>query len=169
MAKITRNLVELIGIADSLPENPMYFKEIAIPETVTIPCQKPDIEQLLSAMVDPEIISVRLVETAKAISDEGQNLSGCKLVVELRLKQKIKYVADEPTQSVHVAEFLTKLKSVFVVIPCQINGNEVCELIRRNRITVTPYVEDIFVQMRDKRTVFKNITLLLDVTFRLPN
>jgi hypothetical protein len=168
MAKITKNLVELIGIADSLPENPMYFKEVALPETLVIPSQKPDIEQLLSVMVDPEVISVRLVDTAKAISDEGQNLSGCKLVVELRLREKVKYVADEPTQSVHVAEFLTQLKSVFIVVPCEINGNQVCELIRRNRVNVTPYVEDIFAQMRDKRTVFKNITLLLDVTFRLP-
>lgn len=166
MAKITRNLVELIGIADSLPENPVYFKEVAIPETVTIPCQKPDIEQLLAVMVEPEIVSVRLVETPIAVSDEGQNLSGCKLVIELRLRQKIKYVADEPTQSVHVAEFENVFKSIFVVVPCEIDGMRVCDLIRRNRVNVTPFIEDIFAQMRDKRRVFKNITLFVNVTFR---
>lgn len=166
MAKVIKDLVEYIGIADSLPENPLYFKEVSIPETVTIPPQKPDIEQILAVMIEPKVVSIRLVETPVGLSNENQNLSGCKLVMELKLQQKVKYVADVPCQSVHVAEFESIFKSIFVVIPCEVNGQRVCDLLRKNRIVVTPYIEDIFAKMLDERTVFKNTTLFLNVTFR---
>lgn len=166
MAKIIKDLVEYIGISDTLPANPLYFKEISIPETVTIPPQKPDIEQLLAVMIEPEIVSVRLIETPVGVSNESQNLSGCKLVMELRLHQKVKYVADEPCQSVHVAEFESVFKSIFVVIPCEVNGVKVCELMRKNKVIIKPYIEDIFAKMMDERTVFKNTTLFLNVTFK---
>lgn len=166
MAKIMRGLVEYIGIADTLPTNPQYFTEVAIPETLQIPCQKPPMEQILTVMAEAKVVSTRLVETDKAISDEGQKLSGCKLVIELRLHEKVKYVADEPTQSVHVAEYESQYKSVFVVIPCQIDGTNVCELIRRNRYNVNVYIEDIYAEMTGPKTIFKNITVLVDVVFR---
>ncbi|MCW6087625.1 DUF3794 domain-containing protein [Clostridium sporogenes] len=166
MAKIMRNLVEYIGIADSLPTNPKYFKELTVQEDLVIPMQKPDIEQLLGVMVEAEVISTRLIETEKGISDEGQNLSGCKLIIELKLHEKVKYVADEPTQSVHVAEYESQYKSVFVVVPCEINGTDVCELVRRNKMSVNVYIEDIYAEMVDCRNIFKNITLLVDVMVR---
>lgn len=166
MAKIMRNLIEYIGLADTLPENPKYFTELSMPENLVIPKQKPDIEQILAVMAEAEVISTRLVETEKAISDEGQNLSGCKVIVELRLHEKVKYVADEPTQSVHVAEYESQYKSVFIVVPCQIQGRDVCELIRKKRMGVNVYIEDIYAEMIDCRNIFKNVTLLVDVVFR---
>lgn len=166
MAKIVRGLVEYIGIADTFPTNPKYFTEITLPETLQIPCQKPEIEQLLSIIAAAEVVSTRLVETEKAISDEGQNLSGCKLVIELKLHEKVKYVANEPTQSVHVAEYESQFKSVFVVIPCEINGTKACELIRKNKVNVNAYIEDIYAEMTGPKSIFKNITVLVDVVFR---
>lgn len=166
MAKIMRDLVEYIGIADSLPTNPKYFKELTVQEDLVIPMQKPDIEQLLGVMVEAEVISTRLIETERGLSDEGQNLSGCKLIIELKLHEKVKYVADEPTQSVHVAEYESQYKSVFVVVPCEIDGTDACELVRRNKMSVNVYIEDIYAEMVDCRNIFKNITLLVDVVFR---
>lgn len=166
MVKFNRELVEGIGISPDLPENPMYFTEVTIPEILKIPEQKPDMEQLLAVIVQPKIVSVRVVDTPCALSYEGQHLSGYKLVIEMMLWEKIKYVADEPTQSVHAAEYEQVLKSVFVVVPCEFGGKKLKDLLRTNRIVVTPYVEDIYGEMRDKRTIFKNIALLIDVTFR---
>lgn len=165
MAKVIRGCVEGVGIADNLPENLKYFTQTTISETLTIPYPKPDMEQLLTVMVCIEVVSVKAVETAKGLSNEGQNLTGCKLVVELKLNEKIKYVADEPTQPVHAAHFEQVLKSIFIVIPCEINGERICDLIRRNKVLVKPYIEDIYGMMLDKRTIFKNIILLVDVKF----
>lgn len=165
MASVIRNLVEGIGIANSFPEDPKYFTQVSVEEILTIPRPKPDMEQLLSVTVDTVVESVRLIETPMALSNEGQFLSGCKLVIELRLKEKVKYVADEPTQTVHAAHY-ENLKSVFVIVPCELDGVPISELFENNRIFVTPYIEDIYAEMLDKRTIFKNITIFINAKIR---
>jgi len=159
------NSVKVNGIAQQLPEDPIYFTQISIPETLTIPCEKPDMEQLVSVTVEAEIIALHLIDTPCIKSYEGQLLSGKKLIMELRLIEKIIYVADEPTQPVHAAHFDKTLKSVFIVVPKEIEGTPIETLLSQKKIKVTPYIEDIFAMQRDSKTVFKNITMLLDVTF----
>jgi len=169
MANVTTNSVEGIGITsfEDLPTNPLWFTQIAIPEIVEIPCVKPDIEELLSIMVEANVISVRLVRTPVDVTSiEGQHLSGCKLVVELELNQKVKYIADEPTQSVHAAHFRNVFSSIFVVVPCNINGVPTETLLEQGKLVISPYIEDIYGEKRGKKEVFKNITLLIDVTVR---
>lgn len=165
MGSTVKNLVEGIGIATSFPKDPKYFTQLSIPETLTIPSPKPDMEQLLSVTVDTVIESIKLIDTPVALSNEGQHLSGCKLVIEIKLREKIKYVADEPTQTVHAAHFENVLKSVFVIVPCEVNGQSTKNLLSKNKVIVTPYIEDIYAEMTDKRTIFKNVTLFIDVKF----
>lgn len=174
MSNVVRGLVEGIGIAASLPEHLDCFTEETFPETIVIPCEKPDMEQLLSVMVDVEVVSVRVAKTpVEVTSPEGQHLTGRKLIIELKLREKVKYVADEPTQSVHAAHYENVLKSVFVVVhsvmypPSGAAGIPIEELLRLNRVIVTPYVEDIYAKMVDCRTIFKNIAILIDVKFNL--
>lgn len=159
------NLMEGIGISHSFPINPKYFTQLSIPETLSIPDLKPDMEQLLSVTVDVVIESVKLIETPIALSNEGQNLSGCKLIIELRLRELIKYVADEPRQKVHSTHYDNVSKSVFVIVPCEVEGYSVKDLLKKNRVTITPYIEDIFAEMLSKRKIFKNTTILVDVKF----
>lgn len=166
MDYVTKNLIEVIGVSDSFPDNPEYFAQVAIPETLVIPKEKPDMEQLLSIIVEPVIESVKLVETPLAISNEGQFLSGCKIVVELKLREKVKYVADEPTQTVHAAHFENVFKSIFIIVPCEINGIPIERLLQQNKVIVQPYIEDIYAEMTDERTIFKNITVFVNVKFR---
>ncbi|PKM90808.1 MAG: hypothetical protein CVU87_01170 [Firmicutes bacterium HGW-Firmicutes-12] len=162
----TKNtLIQGIGIAEVLPQNPVYFTEIAIPETVTIPEEKPDMEMILSCMVEAVVISIRLIQTPCIKSYEGQLLSGRKLIIELKLDQKITYVANVEDQSEHSAHFENLNNSVFVVVPQRIANTPIEDFIKKGRFIVTPYIEDIYCEMLDSRTVFKNITLLLDVTF----
>lgn len=165
MKSIAGNMVEGIGISPSLPVNPKYFTQVSIPETLVIPYPKPDMEQLLSVAAEPVVESFKLIETPVALSNEGQYLSGCKLIIELKLREKIKYVADEPTQTVHAAHYENVLKSIFVIIPCEVNGIPVEKFFDRKKVVITPYIEDIYAEMVDKRTIFKNITILVDVKF----
>ncbi|MGL4772521.1 MAG: hypothetical protein ACRC2K_03055 [Clostridium sp.] len=146
------------------PKDAQYFKEEEILEILTIPCQKPDIENILSVIVSAEVENIRVIDTEVGKSNEGQNLTGKKLVVELRLKEKVTYVADECTQSVHAAHY-ENLKSFFVIIPNDVNGNDVCDLIRANRININPYVEAVHTRMLDNRTIFKCVLIFIDVKF----
>lgn len=151
------------GVSQELPINPKYFAQVSVPETIIIPEQKPDIEQIISVTVDTAIESLRIVDTPCVKSFEGQSLSGKKLIVELKLIEKVIYVADEPTQSAHAAHFENTFKSIFVMVPKTVNHAAIEDLFQQGRLIVTPYIEDIYAELIDARKIFKNITLLLDV------
>lgn len=173
MSNVVRQGVEGIGISPSFPElcqkSDAYFTEVAIPETVRIPDIKPEMEELLSVMVDAKIVSLRIINTPIGKSQEGQVLTGKKLSIELELRQKVKYIANEPTQSVHAAHFEKKVSSLWIVVPKTVcvDGKEIPieTLLLQGKLNVKPYIEDIYGEQLDRRTIFKNITVLINVTF----
>lgn len=159
------NRITGVGIAKDLPEKVTYFQEACLLEDLSVPSEKPDIDNIISVMVDAQIMDYKLIETPIALSYEGQNLSGQKLVVEVILHEKVRYVADSPCQSIHAFHNSDTMKSLFVVIPSEIDGVRVCDLIRKRKFSVTPYVEDIYSIKKDCRTVTNYVTLLVDVKF----
>lgn len=155
MASNVKNLIEISGIADSLPISPTIFKQFTVQETLVLPEAKPDIEQIVKVIAQIEIDCVKVIRTTTGISLEGQMLTGFKAIVEGEIVQKIEYVADECTQSVHAAHFSVPF-STFIVLPDT--------YILGTPVTVKGYIEDIFVEKIDKRSIFKNVILLLNAT-----
>lgn len=157
MSSVMRNFIEVVGInTDCIPENISTFKQFNIEETVCIPSQKPDIEQVLKVISNVEIISTRVIKTPVGTSLEGEILTGWKVVVEGQLEQVVQYVANCPDQPSHAAEFIVPF-STFVVLPE--------DFVIGTPITVTPFIEDIYVEQLDLRCIFKNTTLLVTVEF----
>jgi len=154
MGSIVRGLIDYSGIANKneFPENPTLFKQFTVQEDLEIPCVKPDIEQILRVIAEVVITHTRVITTPVSTSYEGQVLTGKKLIVEGELVQKIEYVADEPTQSVHAAHFTVPF-STYIVLDGDVDE---C-----NIVTVVPYIEDIYIQQIDKRRLFKNVALFL--------
>lgn len=155
MASIVKNLIEFSGLADSLPVNPTVFKQFTVQETLELPEAKPDIEQIVKVLAQIEINSTRVIRTPAGRSLEGQILTGYKLAVEGEIRQKIEYAADERAQSVHAAHFNVPF-SAFIVLPSAYRLS--------SPVTVTGYIEDMFVELIDKRTIFKNAIVFLDAT-----
>ncbi len=149
----------------TLPETVEHFKEELVCELLPIPEEKPDMERLLNVMVWPEVKKIDIVETEKGYSNEGQRLGGVKLLVEVLLKEKVTYVADRKEQSVHGAHYNT-IKSMFITLPEEIDGNKVCGLLRQNKIRVIPHLETVYSRMLDKRNVHKCVLLLLELKIR---
>lgn len=139
-----------------------YFSQISVEEIFQIPPQKPDSEQLLKTIVDPEIIAIRFVDTLIGKSYEGQKLSGKKAVFELKFKQKTLYVAKESEQSIHGVEneFLT---SAYIVIPPQLEGTSLDKLFKQKLLIPKITIEDVFVKQLDCRSIFKNITVYIEL------
>lgn len=166
MNQLKKRDVKGIGVAKCFPKNPKYFTEENFSQVFTLPCQKPDIESILSVNADVNIISIRLVDTPKGLSNEGQNLSGCKAVIEIKILYKIKYVANLITQPVHAAHFENVIRSIFIIVPCEVNGECIKDLFKRNKVVVTPYIEDIYFKAIDLRKIYTNITLFLDFVIK---
>lgn len=169
MATKVYDLIAYSGLADSLPDytlktNPV-FKEINVDEILEIPEQKPDIEQIVRVLVKVNILCTKVIETPVSIdpttkkrvetmSIDGTILTGFKVAVLGQLDQKIEYVADKPTQSVHSAHNSVPF-CTHIVLPQNFEQDQ--------SISVTPYIEDIYVHQNEGRKIFKNVTLLLDV------
>ncbi len=145
-----------------LPKEVENFKEELICEILPIPKQKPDIKNVIDVMVWPEITKYKLIKTQKGYSNEGKKLDGHKLVVEVKLKEKLTYVADECTNAIHGVHYNT-IKSVELVLPEEIDGEKVCELVKLNKLNIIPYLEEVFVRKLDCRNAHKCVMLLLNV------
>lgn len=147
-----------------LPKNSLYFKEEDICKVLYLPPQKPNIETLLDILVWPEVKDIKITETIEGTSEEGQNLTGVKLNIELKIKGKITYVANDLCQSVHSAHF-EDLKSFFVILPKKINNRDVYDLVASRRINVIPYVESVYGRIINEKTIHKSILIFIDVKF----
>ena len=153
--------VEIVGLCDGskISLNPdAAWTEISIPEVLTVPMQKPDIESIEKVFEHVKIISKRVIKTPKidtttAENQEGTLLTGFKLVIEGVLEQKIVYTADKPTQPVHSAEFCFPFSAFIVLDPATAITDNFC---------VDVCVEDVFVKLITQRKFFKNVTLLLN-------
>lgn len=129
------------------------FKQLSVDENLTIPPQKPDAEDILNTIVDVVIGETRVIKTMQGISEEGQVLTGYKLIIEGILHQKVEYVADESSQTVHTAEFNVPFSSFIILHENFVEGSVT---------NVAAYVEDVYVKLLDKRNIFKNVTLRLE-------
>ncbi|MGL6174074.1 MAG: hypothetical protein ACRC1P_05645 [Cellulosilyticaceae bacterium] len=150
------------AIAEELPEEVMYFKEKIICDTLDLPMHKPPMERLLGVVAWPEVGHTDLIETYKGKSFEGQRLTGVKLGVEVNVKVKLTYVAQDKARTVH-AVYYDLIKSTFVTLPEYVEGKKICDLVRANKLTVAAYIEDICARMIDEKSVHQSLMLLIDV------
>lgn len=148
-----KDLILSYGVANVFPCGSRAFKQLQIQDILTIPSQKPDVEQVVSVSVNVEITKTYVINTASGRSWEGQIITGRKLVVEGKIHQKLEYVAELPAQPIHAAHFCMPF-STFIVL-----GKEIeCY----TEFEVHGYIEDIFVKKIDNRRIFKNILFLLN-------
>lgn len=161
LCKCSENAVEIIGLCDpskitfETSSNPTdrNWSEISIPEVLTLPHQKPDIESVDKIYIQVKIISKRIIETPIGTrNQEGTILTGKKLIVEGIICQKIVYTAAVCKQSVHSAHFNIPFSAFIVLNPAITLTDILC---------IDTCIEDVFVKAVNNRQIFKNLTLFL--------
>ena len=146
-----------------MPKKSMFFKEEILSDVICIPNQKPDMERILDLVAWLEVEEYNLIDTELGYSHEGQILTGKKLIIEIRIKEKLTYVADEPRQSAHAAHY-EKIKSAFVILPEKYNDKYICDLVRAGRLIITPFVEDVCYRQINKRELHRSLMIFVDVS-----
>ncbi|GEM_PF-1296393 len=156
-----------------------FWKQIYIPENLTIPPFKPEAEQINSVIISVEIIRSEVIVTPSSFMHgpclcsppivvpnlEGKVLTGRKLIIEGQLCQKIQYTANVPVQSVHNAEFFVPFSS-FIVIPKEVTfigpGGSMITVDSLNvNFEVSACIEDVSACLNTERNILKQVTLLL--------
>lgn len=154
-----------------------YWKQMHITESLVIPQQKPDIEQINALDLSVSIFRTKVIETPRTYNDgevppqplpnvEGKLLSGRKLIIEGQLCQKVSYTADEPQQSLHSAHFYVPFSSFIIVplnvtLPTSTGGTVTLDSLNVN-YEVNACIEDVSVCTLDKRRILKQVTLMLN-------
>jgi len=137
-----------------------FFSSIEVSGIFELVDGMPDIDQVLSIITDPELVSLETINTAKAISAEGQRLTGKKVAVEIRMRQKILYVANGHGQAVHIIED-ERFEGAYVVVPALIEGTVPEILIKNKRLKAKVEVEDAIIKKVGSRSVFTDVHLFL--------
>lgn len=176
-------LIDISGICDPVDVRNVisqypYWIQTNIPEILTIPELKPDVEQNNSVNISVDIIRTKVVQVPASPVDangelipnlEGKVSTGRKLIIEGQLCQKFVYTANEEEQSVHSAHFYVPF-SAYIVVPSEIkftNGTTTTTVDSLNiDFQVNACIEDVAVKMLDLRTILKQVTLLL---YAVPN
>ena len=130
------------------------FKQLSIEEYLTIPREKPDIEDINHIEGIIEIKACHVIPTVRVKSAEGQNITAYKLVISGLMKQSVEYTACDAEQSVHSAHYDVAF-STFIVLPEDYTPG--------SKVEVKGVVEDIYHKVLDKRNFFKNVTALINV------
>lgn len=157
MGKFIRNLIEYTGVEDCAGSKCGFyydnnFKQTNVDVEFCVPCQKPDMEQIVRVNLDKKIIKYKIVNTPIGTSLEGQNITGSKLLVMGELNIKVVYVADEPEQSMHAFHVDIPFCE-YIVLPEGFSSKSI--------VKPEICIEDIYVKQRDARCAFGNITLMI--------
>ena len=152
-----QNFIDVVGVADP-KDFPLIvttdrYKQFGVEETLIIPAAKPDMEQITQVLIEATITNYRAIFTP----------TGLKIILDGNLTQKVIYVANEPTQSVHSAEFIKpfcNFITVNLVIPAK---TSVTQLLQTAGVTLDTVVaippkvliENLSITMINTRTISK--------------
>ena len=143
------------------PENPEFFKEEEVSGFLNIGDLDPDIEAINSIKLWPEVQDVKIVETEVGISNEGQVLTGVKLVVVVKINEKITYSARNKEIPIHILynEFY---KNFCIVVKPRLKDLDVSALMRAGRIHITPYIEGAYARKFNDRRIYKSTVIFVE-------
>ncbi|MGL4911886.1 MAG: hypothetical protein ACRC3Y_05565 [Romboutsia sp.] len=138
------------------------FKEYNISHVVSIPSPKPTVKKILESVAHPEVINIKVTDTINRTSNEGQELSGNKLLVDFSIKGRLIYTSYGESGYVHIHNFDT-LKSLAITLPKNIDSSNSQGLFKSGRLQVNPYIENVHTRKIDEQNVYTSILLFLDV------
>ena len=128
------------------------FKQLSLDKDFTIPSMKPNVEELDEVNVEIEIDNSYVVDVIKSKSNEGQILSGKKLIVHGFMKVSVEYTALVVDQAIHSAHWTVPFSS-FVMLPIGYqNGQEV---------EVSSIIENVDADLIDCRKISLGLMILL--------
>ena len=154
--------VEYIGVSQNLPNEISFFKEELVTTTFKLKEELKDVLKIISVSVDVEIKSMKLINTDVRTSNEGQRLSGKKLLVETNFKFRIKYLSDSKEKYLYLLKS-SMSKVIYVVLPREYENYKIEDIARKKAIGVKIYIEDIFSKPRSNREIYIRNLVLVDV------
>ena len=152
MSKVYKDFVEYNGINISTETKFKNFNQINIDYNFKISSDKPDIKNLSKVWVDAKIDYHEVIKTAKGKSLNGQVSTGYKLLVSGDICLKIEYYSEGHVEVLHTVKGNFPFCN-YITLPSNFNNSSM--------ILPYVYIEDIFCEILDNRTIYNNVNLIL--------
>lgn len=159
------NTIHKIGLSKCSREHIDLFSQAEAPNKILLGEQMPDIDEIISLMVSPEIISVESTGTVKKEFEDKQILAYKRIIVRVRVYQKILYTSSSQEQSMHVLENQCNL-NCSIMVPYKIECADPDLLIKNKILTPCVYIEDVSIIKLNGRSIFENIFALVVLDMR---
>lgn len=128
------------------------FKQLNIDENLYITTNKPEIHDINDLICKIEILENKYMKTIKGKSNEGQFLTGHKVLVKGFINYMLEYSSCKEDNLVYSSEFKIPF-SDSIILPSDFQ--------KGSKVIVEPKLEDLYFKKIDSRTVFQNATILL--------
>ncbi|WP_297519927.1 DUF11 domain-containing protein [uncultured Clostridium sp.] len=145
---------EYTQVINAIKSRISSFKQVSLESKLELPKCKPDIESVNEVRGEAIIKGCHIIETGKGISQEGQKITGYKLIVSGFINIILNYTANEEEQGVHAANYKIYFTEFVVLSENFVAGS---------KVAVNGLVEDVYYNLCEDRSVFVNATVLLDV------
>lgn len=155
------DFIKKIGLSTPLNMNQKYFSFFESKEIIKITNEYPMINNLVSIIIEHEIVSKKAINTIHGCSSEGNYYTGKKIVIHLKLKQKILYTTKNNSLHLLTNEFYD---SVSIVIPTTIKGTDPQELIDYELIKPEIYISEIILKKINDYSILSNIYILANIS-----
>ncbi|MBW6409265.1 hypothetical protein [Clostridium weizhouense] len=155
----SNNFIEILGVDDCKNIKSNYFKEFDFQSNIKL--EDNSIEKILSINVNINIESTDIIKTPIMLSNEGVFFSGYKLKVELIMNMKIKYMFQN-TLGLNDNKLV---KTVYIVLPLEHNNTNMIDLLRKKKIIINSYIEDIYCELREENLIYTNISAIVTANF----
>lgn len=145
------------------PDKPAkYFKEIFVSDTVKIPEQKPDKDQIVNVEKTIEFVDVQTVEITLPL-EPGQTEPGVgnKIFVAGNIYLDVQYVSTRETQTVHFARFQLPFQTIILSDCGNLINPDDTIFGPDNSYVVHVCVEKINEEQLDERTINFEVLLLV--------
>ena len=129
------------------------FKQITVESYLNIEVSKPEVESINKINGDIKIGNYHTVKTAETISNEGQYLTGYKLVINGDIEVVIEYTENNLSRRVHSAKYIIPF-STFIILPRGYNLG--------SKIEVEGILENLYHKLIDGRVLFVNIATIIN-------
>lgn len=141
---------------------PKYFSEFSCSQIFSIPDSMPDVGQVLSVIIEPEVADYYIVDTIEGLSAQGQHLTGTIAVSQIRIKQKIMYGPGDGSSFIHALENIS-YQSAYIVIPIVIDGTHPRILIKNRHLKPNIRVEESSAKKVSSRQVSGSVHLFIEL------
>ena len=157
-------MLQKIGIKKCNSTDLKYFKSSYTNEKLSLKKDMPDIDHIVSFMVEPTVNNIRILNTIDRKSAEGNKAFGKYVQLDILFKEKILYVPRENDNDLQYIE-RTYYESCSVAISEKIEGTNIEYLLNINRLPCHVSIEDVSIQLFNERTLLINVYYIAELKY----